>query len=594
MQLPFWDDFSFNNSSYYANDTLWDYNTAVTISTGMGVNPPTLKVATFDGIDSIGKPYSVTDAQAKGIADSLISRAIRMDLVDPSLRGNINMTFFYQYDGNGEPPDKGDILYLYFWDIEGFWKEVWHAEYDTTLSSDTFYQATVPINDDSLFHDHFRFKFQNFGRLSGPYDTWHLDYVYINNGKSQYAPVYADMPDRAIATPLTTLFGRYYSIPAAHFLESPDTAMSHPSITLTNQRQDQRIGTSYNAGQPVSYNTNVQINTRSNGVPAATINIKLDSAQTIGNALEYGEHRVVQINKLPDFSLFDPASDSISIRLDFELNSADNITKTPIKGDYDDIYKPINFRVNDFDTVNYILHDYYAYDDGIAEYGAGLNQAGTRLAYQFDMKTAQQDTVVAVQLYFPHFADEADEILELQVLRSLTGNNDTDVAADQDITVTRTERNTFTTVTLVQPVVVKDKFYVGWKQNTTAVIPVGFDKNNDNGDKIFFNLAGTWEQNTIEKGSLMIRPVFGHGIVTGIEKPKVHTIFPNPNQGVFYAPASAQAIQVYSITGAYTDFISEVVSNGTQIRLNNAAPGLYLVRFFIDGAWETHKIIVQH
>src|SRR6185369_6106138 len=105
-----------------------------------------------------------------------------------------------------------------------------------------------------------------------------------------------------------------------------------------------------------------------------------------------------------------------------------------------------------------------------------------------------------------------------------------------------------------------DRFFVGWKQNTTAAIGVGFDKNSDSGDKIFYNIFGTWVQSTDLHDSLMIRPVFGNKdleIHTGVEEEKPVFAYPNPNRGVFYLPASSQAVQLMDVAGRRISFVEE-------------------------------------
>jgi hypothetical protein len=51
MKLPFWDDFSFNATSaaniFYPNDTLWENSRRVWVNNSMGINPPSINVATF-------------------------------------------------------------------------------------------------------------------------------------------------------------------------------------------------------------------------------------------------------------------------------------------------------------------------------------------------------------------------------------------------------------------------------------------------------------------------------------------------------------------------------------------------------------------
>jgi hypothetical protein len=144
MRLPFWDDFSFNNPHHkdslanFPYDSLWQYGRSIWVNTGMGINPPTIKVATFDGIDSLGRPYNINSPIAKGVADKLISRPLRMDLVDPSLRDSVFIFFYYQWEGNGEQPDPGDDLSLWFKNDSSEWKMVWSVGVDSTSDKTKF------------------------------------------------------------------------------------------------------------------------------------------------------------------------------------------------------------------------------------------------------------------------------------------------------------------------------------------------------------------------------------------------------------------------------------------------------------------------
>jgi len=110
--LPFFEDFS--SSDTVIRDSLWLYGNSVLLNNGIGIHPPSRNVVTFDGADSLGKPYSINDVLAKGFADQLISQPIRMDLVDVSERNTVYFSFFYELEGNGEPPDPGDQLILSF------------------------------------------------------------------------------------------------------------------------------------------------------------------------------------------------------------------------------------------------------------------------------------------------------------------------------------------------------------------------------------------------------------------------------------------------------------------------------------------------
>ena len=592
--LPFWDDFSSVRDGYPKTD-LWEFGKSVWVNEGMGINPPSLNVATFDGLDSLGKPYNVNDVLAKGFADKLVSAPIRMDLVSASDRTRIFISFFYEFHGNGEPPDLGDLLSLSFKNSTGAWEVVWSKENDGILSKDKFEQLIIPITADRFFHDKFQFRIQNFARLSGPYDTWHVDYIYINNGKLQVDPVRPLFPDRTITSKLTSPFASYWSMPIDHFFSNTATNFIKPTVRITNLRQDQVAGN----GQPVSYNSSVRISiNKENEVPAITT-LPLDINLNIGSELVFKQQRVVTLNTMPDPTSFDATADSINMKLSIFFDTGDNKVKTPTEGDYDfNVFNPIEFRTNDSISASYVLSDFYAYDDGGAEYGAGLNQPGAQLAYQFDMKTDQSDTIVAVDIYFPRFGDESNQVIQFQIQRELTGSP-SDVIYSQSFPIKRNTQNTFWRIQLLdQPVGVKGKFFIGWKQNSSAVIAVGLDKNTDSGNKIFANINGTWEPNITLKGSLMIRPVFGKGNgsgeVTGVDDMIGKTsIYPNPSHGVFFLSTIVDRAELIDLTGRKVMIASEIVNDQTQITILNPETGIYLLKTYRQNRWTTSKIMVK-
>jgi hypothetical protein len=602
MNLPFWDDFSFNiPSTDHPHDSLWQFGHSVWVNTGMGINPPTFKVASFDGIDSTGLPYNINLPLAKGVADRLTSRQIRMDLVDPLKRDSVFIFFYYQFQGNGEAPDPGDDFSLWFKNDSSVWVKVWT---DTVKVHDNtkFVPVKFYVSDPHYFHSAFQFRFQNFGRLSGPFDNWNLDYVYVSNGKNQYPvldpsgnPIYySDFPDRAIATPMTSIVQQYYSIPAKHLLSKGDSLLNKPTLTLTNQRKDQASP----RFQPTSLITRLRTTTRlDKSVNHGSI-VKLDSVP--GILVYYGAPTVVSLNTLPSFASMSPHIDSIAMKFYLKLNSGDHVNKIDANtGDYDTVvYKPIEFRYNDSTSTNFVFSNYYAYDDGVAEYAATLTQAGNYLAYEFDMAYSKPDTLIAVDIYFPHVGDESNQVIQLMVFKKLTTpivRRDTSAIAVQDVTVSRTENDKLTRVKLDTALVISDKFYIGYKQNSSAVIGIGLDKNSDSGNKIFANLGTGWLLGGLY-GNLMIRPVFGSstkvkGVVTAVEEKKAF-VYPNPNHGVFYFPQTSQSISIADIAGRAVSFTQEDSFEATRVALNNPAPGIYIVRYFNGTKWQTDKIMV--
>jgi hypothetical protein len=259
------------------------------------------------------------------------------------------------------------------------------------------------------------------------------------------------------------------------------------------------------------------------------------------------------------------------------------------------IFSPIDFRKNDSTKTSFIISNFYAYDDGVAEYGANITGAGTQLAYQFDMSTNKEDTIVGIDLFFPKFGDETNQNIQLHILGALTGNQ-SDYLFQKIIPVVRSNRNDktiFKRDSIPGGVVVKNTFYIGWKLTSAAEIPIGLDANNDSGDKIFVNSSGSWIQNKTLKGSLMIRPVFGKpkDLTTSVTESVSAKPFPNPTQQRFFLPIEAKEIQLYTVTGSSVSFEQTDGFDHKEITISHPVPGLYLVRYF-NQVWHTEKIMV--
>lgn len=584
VNLPFWDDFSYTDVLTYPQETLWEFGKSVYLNNGTAIKPPTKNVVTFDGVDSVGKPYNVNDVLAKGFADKLVSQPIRMDLVDPALRGTVYLSFYYQVKGNGEAPDPGDQLLLAYKNSSGAWETMYTLDNDQDLATDAFFQVIVPVADDRFYHDAFQFRLQNFSRLSGPYDTWNVDYIYLNTGRSASDTSY---PDRSISTPLTSMFVDYYAMPARHFLQDPSANLRKPTLDLYNLKSGNF--------QPFDYSTKAVFKTRVNQA-VTTKTVVLDVAQDPFSLLLGLQYLNLELNKIPAPSEFDPLADSIGIRLKYNMAVRDN---EPIPGgDYDPAkYSPIDFRYNDSIQADYVLHNYYAYDDGTAEYGAGLSQAGSYLAIKFESKSSQPDTLIAVDIYFPEFGDNTSQSLAFQVRTDLA-----DATAppfwQELIVVDRKTQNTFVRYNLSKYSVLTGTFYIGWKQLNNVTLPVGLDKNTDNGSKLYYSTTGQWVQNTTIKGSLMVRPVFGkgtgEGIVTGVEPEARHQpIYPNPANRVCYLPVDAGVVTVSDMTGRKIEISIQNVDNQQSITFLSPVSGLVIVRYMVKGKLHAEKLMVR-
>lgn len=578
--LPFWDDFSALNTNptdiYYPLKTVWENSNSVWVNSGTGINPPSLNVATFDGYDSLGKPYSVNNVLANGLADKMTSGALKLGDVPQAERSGVYISFFYQFAGNGDAPEPGDVFSLLFKNAAGQWRQAWSIESSTLSKPDEFIQILVPIVGDEYFHNGFQFRFQNFGRLSGPFDTWNLDYVYVNKTRSANDNSY---PDRAITQQMSTIFNLYTAIPVKHINSTSFTKSKFSVFNLKNTPQNINNFLSVSKRTFKSNNSTTQI-------------VQLDTAANATLLTPFSQSKIETANQIVSSSL-DISADSIYLNYKLSITTKDNQI---IDGDYNPlVFSPMDFRQNDTTVRLFVLAKYYSYDDGMAEYGANITGAGTQLAYQFDMSTTEEDTIVAVDLFFPKFGDETNQNIQLHILGTLTGNQ-SDYLFQKIIPVERSNRNDktiFKRVDIPGGVVVKNTFYLGWKLTSAAEIPIGLDANNDSGENIFVNSSGSWIQNKTLKGSLMIRPVFGKpkDLTTSVTESASAKPFPNPTQQRFFLPNEVKEIQLYTVTGSSVSFEQTDGFDHKEITISHPVPGLYLVRYF-NQVWHTEKIMV--
>ncbi|MBY0434544.1 MAG: T9SS type A sorting domain-containing protein, partial [Cyclobacteriaceae bacterium] len=328
-----------------------------------------------------------------------------------------------------------------------------------------------------------------------------------------------------------------------------------------------------------------------------TQKLSLDAAQDPGALLNGLQFTNLTLNKIPDPSAFNPGADSIGITFKFGMSTKDNVTPA-LNGDYDPArYSPIDFRFNDSTRAKYVLSSYYAYDDGSAEYGAGLNQPGSYLAFKFTSKNSQPDTLSYVDIYFPEFGDNTSQSLELYVWSTLLDAPSTVFLYKQTIQVKRQTQNKFTRYVIDPAPLIKGDYHIGWKQLSSASIPVGLDKNNDNGEKIFFNIGGDWVQNVNVKGTAMVRPGFFRPqrvqLITSVEADRLSPVFPNPTQGTCFLPAEAGNVQVFDQMGRPVYSEAQADRDHTRLIISAGFSGLAIIRYTWRGNYRTEKVMVQ-
>lgn len=463
------------------------------------------------------------------------------------------------------------------------WEPIATFTTEDDLDPTVFYDTAIRINDEDYYHDDFRFRFISFGRKSGRYDAWHIDYVYLNirNASDRNTSI----SDRALTKPFTPAFNEYYAQPYSHFLTDPLTHFSKPFFEANNLKDTV-------FSQVVNYTSYFKISNYLGGIENVAFNTILDFEEPLAS-LPSLERATYQFVNLPNTSNFDPLADSAEVSVILAFNSGDN------DEDYYSRYKPINFFLNDTLRHTFNLSNYYAYDDGIAEYAAGLTTTGNRLAYGFAMKTDSQDTLNGLFIYFSNFVGEHSSTVEFFILDHDNGSPGA-VLHEQLVSVTPKPNNEFSLTPLFEGdiekgVIVKDTFFIGYRQPTGASIRIGLDKSNNTGHMMYDNTNGSWIQNDRVTGSLMIRPRFGFGevVITGLpEVPKPVTIYPNPNRGTFYMKGVVDDVQVVNITGQGVELLMEDLGEEKRITITGASSGLYIVRYRSGARIFTEKIFI--
>lgn len=503
LSLPFFDDFSTSTTETGPTPSRWMPGSGVYINNTLTVNHPSVNIATFDGLRTSGQPYNLTNENAEGGTDTLMSRPINMGGL--TAVDNVYISFYWQRRGLGEAPDATDSLVLDFLSSNGRWLQVWSAKGDTV--SNNYTQQLVRIDNPALLHAAAQFRFRARGRQSGAFDQWHIDYVYLNKGRNAFDRYVADIAARQAVSPLLR---RYTAMPLRQFLARPAAELADSVTTDVNNLLD-----NFNL---LTFQFTIRDQITGNVVQRVPPDVSRFIQRL--SRLSLSRHPVVTGAGL---------SGRAVLRTTFEASIATNVPD-PIPG--------VDLRQNDTISGITVLDDYYAYDDGTAEQVKQINQRLARVAVRF--VNNQPDAVRGVRIYIPPTRrNQEGQQIAFSVFNDAGNNTPAQRQLVQQTFPVKyaTVRNGFVDYLFTTPVNVRDTFYVAFSQLDDPAIPVGFDRNSPYRGNTLLNLGVRWDAvpATDDDGALMIRPIMNNGpsnVITATEPEVAVTVYPNPSSGV--------------------------------------------------------------
>jgi hypothetical protein len=585
LQLPFFDDFS--NYQGKADTTIWQPQGGTFINQSYAHAPISLGVATFDGLNEKGQPYnfSTPTFDAVGLSDQLTTHAI--DLSNLSVADSLYLSFYYQRKGRGELPDINDSLRVQFKRNDNTWITVWKV---TGGQSDiSFKPVSLPLQNTNYFFNGFQFRIQAFGRLSGMYDVWNVDYVYLDKNRRLNN---LNVEEITASKNFKGILKRYTSMPVKHFWAD----IANNTSPLIESTMNNLSGSGFDV---VSYTCEVYDTLTSPPTFMGTI------GSTTPFVLSGTAQQFVMSGSVPS-NFFPTSPQKLGLKTQFSINSGDN--NTTIQG--------IDLRRNDTIKAFNNITDFFAYDDGTPEYGAGINQRFGKVAVRFNL--SQPDTLTDIKIHFTKFEkDLSTQTFNLIIWRWIADGSQVKDSILYKVNVPiryPTQRNDLLSVQSMKRTTQNNFFFpkialpagdflIGWEQTTNDRVTVGYDLNNDSTPYIWFNAGNQWlnfQPADDEKGSLLIRPIFSKDVITSYNEIDFSTqwqLFPNPAQDKITLKGKLpdKVIIIDALGKIYFEKNIENSITSQTINVSNLKDGLYFVKgFFGKEKTSIKKLLVQN
>jgi hypothetical protein len=556
--IPFWDDFSIGIQA-----SKWIAKGASYTET-IGNKAPTLGMALFNGVDELGRAYSLQQKD-QGESDYLTTVPLDLSGIDAAQKNSLFLSFYWQAGGKAEIPDSNDRLTLQVLTPAGTWLTVWEKRGGETLDRTRFAQEIIAILPEWQ-HANFQFRFFSNGRQSGPFDSWLLDYVYLNSRRSTSDLSY---PDRALTLPTTVRLGDFGAYPW-------ELLQKHQKGNWSTVKSEfQNLENRFKA---MEYSVTLR---DSSGNSLFPIN-STTPFNPVPNALE--RRSIVSRT----FSEIPVPSKPGDVFFETSLITGDGLL-TSINGADTTRYAQMDFRDNDRVRTRFSLRDYFAYDRGTADYTAGINQRSGQLAVAY--KTPEPVFLTGISIDFNN-ARQVDQVLDLVIWSAL----DKKPLYTQEVVIpAKASGQDIQYFPLKQTVPVSGTFYVGFTQFTNDFLQVGLDKSQNFGDRIYYNVGGGWVQNKEVTGALLIRPhVSLSGKSGGTLAPEnILKVYPNPAVEEVTVEGKFSYLEILDSFGREITLPRMSGNTGEVLNFRDQQPGLYLIKVVHDLGITSFRILVK-
>lgn len=515
-----------------------------------GVNPRSLGVVTFDGLNEQGYPYQI-GTTVTNYGDKLTSKPINLGSFSAS--DSVYFSFLYQPQGLGDVPENGDSLLLEFYAPElSQWFHIWSVSGGATIP---FKAVHVNVNDSKFFKPGFQFRFRNYGGLSGALDHFHVDYVHLRSLSAYNDTTFKDF---AFSNPINTLLKTYTSVPWDHYKASVGSKMT--DSLFVNLYNGSTSAENYQNGQLTINQSNLQ-----QGLYVLP-GFLLAESQINYNPLSF-------LDSYHDLSIGYEYSRVLSgISQEFDVVCA-------ASAQFPNLYQ------NDSTSFKQLFSNYYSYDDGSAEAAFGPTGTQARLAIRFD--TYEADSLIGLNLSFlPSVVDVSQKLFLITVWDNDNGQPGNVLYEDDAFSPRQPSyvngNNNYQSYYFADTVkvAVGTTFFVGWRQLDPDRLNLGLDRNIDNHTTIRYSVDGGNNWYTAPfSGSAMLRPIFSTLIDATLQtnetEEKELTIYPNPSNGkltVEFQNGHQAPLFVYNQLGQLM-----MSTDSNQLDLSPLNSGIYFI-----------------